>query len=74
MWFMDRRSKHIKQYPFKSLAYDDLFKALCIFRRDIDGRYPDKMIGDHDFKLIAGQVAAALEGDSVLDSYEEQEF
>ena len=26
------------------------------------GRYPNKMIGDRDFKLIGGQVAAVLEG------------
>ena len=26
------------------------------------GRYPDKMIGDCDFKIIGGQVTAELEG------------
>ena len=25
------------------------------------GRYPNKMMEDHDFKLIGGQVSAALE-------------
>ena len=61
LWFLDRRYKHIDKYTLKSLAYDELLKALRIFHRDIGGRYPDKMIGDRDFKLIGGQVAAALE-------------
>ena len=62
MWFMDRRSKHIKQYPFKSLASDNILKAICLFRRYMGGRYPNKMIGDRDSKLIGGQIDAALEG------------
>ena len=28
----------------------------------MSGRYPNKMIGDRDFKLIGGHVVAALEG------------
>ena len=51
---VDRRSKHIEQYSFKSLAYDDIFKALRLFYRDMGGRCPNKMIGDLDFKLIGG--------------------
>ena len=62
LWFMDRRSKHIKKYPLKSLASDELPKAMRLFHRDMGGRYPDKMIGDRNFKLIGGQVAAVLEG------------
>ena len=46
----------------KSLESDELLKALHIFRRDMGGRYPNKMIGDRNFKLIGGQVAATLEG------------
>ena len=61
LWFVDRRSNNIEQYPLNSLEYDELLKALRIFRRDMGGRYPDKMIGDRDFKLIGGQVAAALD-------------
>ena len=44
LWFVGRRSKHIKQYPLKYLASDELIKALRIFRRDMGGRYQDKMI------------------------------
>ena len=62
LWFVDRRSKHIEKYPLKSLASDELLKSLCLFRRDMGGRYPNKMIGDRDFKLIGGQVVASLEG------------
>ena len=62
LWFVDRRSKHIEQYPLKSLAYDELLKYLHIFRRYMVGRYPDKIIGDRDFKIIGVQVAKALEG------------
>ena len=28
LWFVERRSKHIEQYPLKSLAYNELLKAL----------------------------------------------
>ena len=59
---MDRRSKHIDKYPLKSLASDELIKSLRLFHWDMGGRYPDKMIGDRNFKLIGDQVAAALEG------------
>ena len=59
---MDIRSKHIKQCSLKSLASDEILKALRIFHRDMGGRYPDEMIEDRDFKLIGGQVAMALEG------------
>ena len=62
LWFVYRRSKRIDQYPLKSLASDDLLKALRLFLRDMGGRYPNKIIGDHNFKLIVGQVAVALEG------------
>ena len=58
---MGRRSKHIEQYTLKSPSSDELLKALRLFRRYMVGRYPDKRIGDRDFKLIGGQVAAALE-------------
>ena len=58
---MDRRSKHIEQYTLKYLASDEVLKALRLFRRDMGGHYPNNMIGDRDFKLIGGQVAAALE-------------
>ena len=58
---MDRRSKHIEKYPLKYLASDDILKSLRLFRRDMGGGYTDKMIGYRDFKLIGGQVAAALE-------------
>ena len=54
LWFADRQSKHIEQYPLYSLASDELIKALHLFRNDVGGRYPDKMIGDRDFKLIGG--------------------
>ena len=62
-------SKHIEQYPLKSLESDELLKALRILHRDMGGRYTDKMIGDRDFKLIGGQVAAALEG---INEYREE--
>ena len=62
LWFLDRRSKHIEQYPLKYLPSDELIKYLLLFRRDMGGRYPNKMIVDRKFKLIGGQVAAALEG------------
>ena len=62
LWFVDRRSNNIEKYPLKYLASNELFKVLLLFRRYMDGRYPDKIIGDHDFKLIGGQVAADLEG------------
>ena len=68
---MDRRSKHIDKYPLKSLASDELLKALCLFLRDMVGRHPDKIIGDHDFKLIGGQVTAALEG---INEYREEKY
>ena len=45
LWFVDRRSKHIGKYPLKSLA--------C---RYMGGRYPNKMMGDRDLKLIESQV------------------
>ena len=61
-WFVDRRSKNINQYPLKFLAPDELLKAVRLFRMDVGGRYPDKMIGDNYFKLIGDQVAADLEG------------
>ena len=61
LWFVDRCSKHINKYPLKSLASDELLKSLRLFCRQMGGCYPDKMIGDRDFKLIGGQVAAALE-------------
>ena len=57
---MDRRSKHTNKYHLKSLEYDELLKNLRLFCRDMGGRYPDEMVGDRDFKLIGGQVAAAL--------------
>ena len=62
LWFVDRCSKHIEQYTLKSLASDELLKALSLFHRDMSGRYPDKIIRDCDFKLIGGQVTADLEG------------
>ena len=62
LWFVDRRYKYIEQYPLKSLASYELIKSLRLFRRVISGRYPDKMIGYHDFKIIGCQVDAALEG------------
>ena len=61
LWFVDRRYKNIEQYPLNSLASYDILKALRLFFRDMGGRYPDKMIWDRDFKLIRGQVSAALE-------------
>ena len=57
---MDRRSKHIDQYTLKSLSYDELLKDLRLFRSEMGGRYLDKMIGDHYFKLIEVKVDAAL--------------
>ena len=62
LWFVDRHSKHIEQYPIKYLASDELLKAMSLFRRDMGGCYPDKIIGDRDFKLIGGQVATSLKG------------
>ena len=62
LWFVDRRSKHIKEYPLKSLASDDILKALRLFRRDMGGHYTNNMIGDRSFKLIGGQVTATQEG------------
>ena len=62
LWFFNRCSKHIEKYPLKYLASEELLKSLSILRRDMRGRYPDKMIGDRNFKLIGGQVVAALEG------------
>ena len=62
LWFVDIRFKHIGQYPLKSLESDELLKYLCLFCRDMGGCYPDKMIGEREFKLIEGQVAADLEG------------
>ena len=62
LWFVYRRSKYIEQYPHKYLESDELLKALHLFRRDMGGRYLDKMIGDRNFKIIGGQFAAALEG------------
>ena len=62
LWFVDRRSKHIEKYLLKSLASDELLKYLRLFQRDMGGRFPDKMIGERNFKLIGGQVSAALEG------------
>ena len=38
LWFMDRRSKYIDQYPLKSLEYDELLKYLSLFRRAMGGR------------------------------------
>ena len=61
LWFVDRRSKHIEQYPLNSLVSDELLKALRIFQRYMGGCSPDNIIGDRDFKLIGGQVDAALE-------------
>ena len=60
LWFVDRQSKHINQYPLKSLASDDLLEALRLFRRDMGVRYPNDMMGGRDFNLIGGQVSAAL--------------
>ena len=62
LWFVERRSKHIEQYPLKSLAYNELLKALRLFCRGMGSRYPDKIIGYRNFKIIGGQVAVALEG------------
>ena len=62
MWFVDRQYKHIEQYPLKYMASDELLKALCLFRRDMVGRFSDKIIGDRNFRLIGGQVDAAIEG------------
>ena len=62
LWFVDRRYKHIEQYPLKYLPSNELIKSLRLFRRDMGGRYPNKMIVDRKFKLIGGQVAVALEG------------
>ena len=62
LWFVDILSKHIEQYLLKYLASDELLKALRIFWRDMGCRYPDNMIVERDFKLIGGQIAAALEG------------
>ena len=59
LWFVDIFSKHIDKYPLKSLASNELLKALHIFRNCMGGRYPDKIIGDRDFKLIGVQVSAA---------------
>ena len=67
--FVDRRSRHIKQYPLKSLASDELLKALHLFLRDMGGRYPDTIIEDRDLKLMGGQVAVALEG---INEYREE--
>ena len=69
LWFVDRCSKHIEQYPLNSLASDELLKELHIFRRDTGGRYPDKMIGECNFKIIGGQVAAVLVG---INEYREE--
>ena len=62
LWFVYRRSENIKKHPLKSLASDDPLKALRLLCRDMRGRYPSKMIGYRDFKLIVGQVVAALDG------------
>ena len=62
MCFVNRRSKHIKQYPLKYLASDDIIKSLRLFHRYMGGRYPNKMMGDRNFKLIGGKFAAALKG------------
>ena len=62
LWFVDRQSKHIYQYHLTYLASDELLKALRLFRRDMGGCYPDKMIVDRDFNLVGGQVATDLEG------------
>ena len=43
LWFVNRRSKYIEQYPLNYLAYDELLKALRLFQRDMGGRYPDNM-------------------------------
>ena len=59
---MDRHSKRIERYTLTSLASDEILKALRLFLRDMGGRYPDKMIGDRDLKLIGRQVATALDG------------
>ena len=71
LWFVDRRSKNIEQYPLKSLTSYDILKALRLFFRDMGGRYPAKMIGDRDFKLIGCQVSAALE--SIDEDREEKD-
>ena len=59
---MDIHYKNIEKYPHKSLESDELLKALRLFRRDMGGRYPDKMMAGCNFKLIGGQVSEALEG------------
>ena len=62
LWFLYRHSKHINQYPLNYLASNELLKYQRIFCRYMGGRYPDKIIGDCDFKIIGGQVATSLEG------------
>ena len=62
LWLMDRRSKHIEQYPLKFLVSGEFLKSLRLFCRDMGDRYPSKMIGGRDIRLIGGQVAANLEG------------
>ena len=71
LWFVDRQYKNIEQYPLKSLTSYDILKAPPLFFRDMGGRYPDKMIGDHAFKLIGVQVSAALE--SINEDREEKD-
>ena len=71
LWFVDRRSKYIEQYPLKSLESDKLIKSLRLFRRDMGDRYPDKIIGDRNFNRIGGQVAADLEG---INEYREEKY
>ena len=69
LWFVDILSKNIEQYPLNSLASNDLLKYLRLFRRDMGGRYPNKMMGDRNFKLIGDEFSAALE---VINEYREE--
>ena len=62
LWLLNRCSKRIEQYPLKSLASNELLVSLRLFCRDMGGRYPDKIIGNRNFKLVGVQVAAVLEG------------